>query len=185
MPSAAMVASSEDTPAEISGSGTPVIGSRPMTAPMLTSACTDDPGGGGGGGQPHERVGHPAGDPQPGVREAAVEQHDAEVPIRPSSSPRIAKMKSFVAFGTQPHFSLLSPSPTPNRPPEPIAHFPLEPCWLLARSGCRDWLRKPVSRSIRYGLHDDQDDQREQDQAEHARRTAWPACRSPTAARAG
>ena len=40
MPSAAMVTISEETPAEISGSGTPVMGSRPSTAPMFTSACT-------------------------------------------------------------------------------------------------------------------------------------------------
>ena len=35
-----MVTSREDSPAETSGSGTPVTGSVPMTAPMLTSACT-------------------------------------------------------------------------------------------------------------------------------------------------
>jgi len=40
MPIAAMVASSDDRPAEISGSGTPVIGSSPTTAQMLTSAWT-------------------------------------------------------------------------------------------------------------------------------------------------
>lgn len=33
-----MVDSSEDSPAEINGSGTPVMGSRPTTAPILTSA---------------------------------------------------------------------------------------------------------------------------------------------------
>jgi hypothetical protein len=40
MPIAAMVASTEDNPCEINGSGTPVMGRRPMTAQMLTSACT-------------------------------------------------------------------------------------------------------------------------------------------------
>ena len=35
-----MVTISDDRPAETSGSGTPVIGSRPITAPMLTSACS-------------------------------------------------------------------------------------------------------------------------------------------------
>ena len=50
------------------------------------------------------------------------------VPTRPSSSPMIAKMKSVVEFGTQPHFSLLAPSPTPNQPPEPSAYLP-----------CRAW----------------------------------------------
>ena len=46
------------------------------------------------------------------------------VPIKPSSSPMIAKMKSVGAFGSQPHFSLLAPRPTPNQPPEPSAYFP-------------------------------------------------------------
>jgi hypothetical protein len=40
MPIAAIVASSDDSPAEMSGSGTPVIGSKPTTAQMFTSACT-------------------------------------------------------------------------------------------------------------------------------------------------
>ena len=40
----------------------------------------------------------------------------------------MAKMKSVVAFGTQPHFSLLAPRPTPNQPPEPIAYLPWIGC---------------------------------------------------------
>ena len=39
MPSAINVASKDDNPAEISGSGTPVMGTTPITAPMLTTAC--------------------------------------------------------------------------------------------------------------------------------------------------
>jgi hypothetical protein len=39
-PIAAIVTSKDDKPWEISGSGTPVIGTRPITAQMLTSACT-------------------------------------------------------------------------------------------------------------------------------------------------
>ena len=38
MPSATRVGSSAEPPKEISGSGMPVIGSSPVTAPMLTSA---------------------------------------------------------------------------------------------------------------------------------------------------
>ena len=34
-----MVTSTDDSPSETSGSGIPVIGSRPTTAPMLTTAC--------------------------------------------------------------------------------------------------------------------------------------------------
>ena len=40
MPIAAIVASRDDRPCEMSGSGTPVIGSSPTTAQMFTSACT-------------------------------------------------------------------------------------------------------------------------------------------------
>ena len=40
MPIAAIVARREDRPADTSGSGTPVIGSRPKTAQILTSAWT-------------------------------------------------------------------------------------------------------------------------------------------------
>jgi hypothetical protein len=40
MPIAAIVASTEESPCEMSGSGTPVIGRRPMTAQTFTSACT-------------------------------------------------------------------------------------------------------------------------------------------------
>jgi hypothetical protein len=39
MPSAIRVTSSDDRPADTSGSGTPVMGSTPITAPMLTMAC--------------------------------------------------------------------------------------------------------------------------------------------------
>src|SRR5581483_4693161 len=42
MPAAAIVASNEEPPKEMNGSGTPVIGSTPMTAPMFTNACTQN-----------------------------------------------------------------------------------------------------------------------------------------------
>ena len=40
MPRANMLVMSEDPPEDTSGSGTPMTGSRPMTAPMLMRACT-------------------------------------------------------------------------------------------------------------------------------------------------
>jgi hypothetical protein len=39
----------------------------------------------------------------------------------------MAKMKSDVDSGTQPHFSRLAPRPTPKIPPEPIAYL----LWML------------------------------------------------------
>ena len=40
MPAAAIVTSSDEPPKDMNGSGTPVTGSRPITAPMLMNACT-------------------------------------------------------------------------------------------------------------------------------------------------
>ena len=45
-------------------------------------------------------------------------------PINPSSSPMIAKMKSESALGSQLHFTLEWPRPTPNRRPLPIPYSP-------------------------------------------------------------
>ena len=46
------------------------------------------------------------------------------VPTSPNSSPRIAKMKSLSALGRYPHFSRLSPGPSPHRPPDASAQVP-------------------------------------------------------------
>ena len=43
-------------------------------------------------------------------------------PTNPSSSATIANMKSFCGSGMYKYFCLLFPSPTPNKPPEPIAY---------------------------------------------------------------
>ena len=42
-------------------------------------------------------------------------------PTKPNSSANIAKIKSLCASGMYNYFCLLSPSPTPKSPPEPIA----------------------------------------------------------------
>ena len=43
-------------------------------------------------------------------------------PINPSSSANTAKIKSLCGSGMYKYFCLLSPSPTPNSPPDPIAY---------------------------------------------------------------
>ncbi len=43
-------------------------------------------------------------------------------PISPSSSQTMAKIKSFWGLGRYIYFCLDCPSPTPNRPPEPMAY---------------------------------------------------------------
>jgi hypothetical protein len=40
----------------------------------------------------------------------------------------MAKMKSLVDSGTQPHFSRLAPRPTPKTPPLPMAYLPWTFC---------------------------------------------------------
>ena len=43
-------------------------------------------------------------------------------PTNPSSSANIEKIKSLCGSGIYKYFCLLSPKPTPNKPPEPIAY---------------------------------------------------------------
>ncbi len=80
MPIAAIVTSSDETPAETSGSGTPVIGSTPITAPMFTSACTTIQAVIAVAAQPHERIADAPRDPQARVAEPAEQAHHAERP---------------------------------------------------------------------------------------------------------
>ena len=124
MPRAVIVTSSDDTPAEISGNGTPVMGSTPSTAPMFTSAWA----------MIHSVIAPAASrENVSGTRRAMRSPAKARpvykntthsVPSSPSSSPRIENTKSVGAAGTQPHLDLLAPRPTPNQPPEPSAYLP-------------------------------------------------------------
>ena len=43
-------------------------------------------------------------------------------PTKPNSSAKIENMKSFCGSGMYKYFCLLSPNPTPNNPPDPIAY---------------------------------------------------------------
>ena len=43
-------------------------------------------------------------------------------PTNPSSSAKIAKIKSLCGSGIYKYFCLLSPRPTPKNPPDPIAY---------------------------------------------------------------
>ena len=134
MPSANMVGSSAEPPYDTSGSGTPMTGSRPSTAPMLTSAW------------PMIQAVTPAvaiRTKGSSLRTASRKQAQAStansastasVPTRPSSSPMIAKMKSVCASGSQPHFSRLAPRPTPHQPPSARAYLPCI-AWKQVSSG--------------------------------------------------
>ncbi len=148
MPSATSVASREESPADTSGSGTPVIGSTSSTAPMFTTAsnaihavmavaaswlnrsCT------------RRATRSPANASPP----YSVVTHS--VPSRPSCSPMMAKMKSLVDSGTQPHVQLPAPRPTPKMPPEPMHIRPWMGCICAPVGSLCGW-RKPVRRSHR------------------------------------
>ena len=47
-------------------------------------------------------------------------------PIKPSSSPKIEKIKSLCGSGIYKNFCLLSPSPAPNNPPRTELHINFE-----------------------------------------------------------
>ena len=114
---AAMVTTSEEPPKETNGSGTPVTGSMPMTAPMLMTACPTihavmpAASSSRSGRGPAARSGRRA------RRGARTGRRRARVPTRPSSSPMMAKMKSVWALGRKPHLARLAPRPTPASVP--------------------------------------------------------------------
>ena len=58
-------------------------------------------------------------------------------PTKPSSSANIANMKSFCGSETYKYFCLLSPNPTPNNPPEPIAYRPCMVCQPVPVGSCQ------------------------------------------------
>src|SRR5215475_10953906 len=71
-------------------------------------------------------------------------------PSRPSSSPMMLKMKSVCASGRKNSFCLLSPSPSPKKPPEPTE---ISDCATWYPMSCR-WAhgsRNALIRAQRYG----------------------------------
>jgi hypothetical protein len=150
MPSPASVTSSEDSPADTSGSGTPVIGSTPITAPMFTTACTAIQAVMAVAASWQNRSGTRRATRSPANVRPPYNVITHSVPTRPSCSPIRAKMKSDVDSGTQNHLQPPAPRPTPKMPPEPVHCRP----WMACICGPVElppaW-RKPVSRSKRYG----------------------------------
>ena len=78
MPVAAIVTSSDEPPNDTNGSGTPVTGRMPITAPMLMNAWTDDPGGDARGEQRAEAVGRPQRGPHAEHREGDEQADDEQ-----------------------------------------------------------------------------------------------------------
>ena len=73
-----MVTTSDEPPEETNGSGTPVIGRRPMTAPMLTNAWTTNQAVMPDGQQHAEAVGGAQGgaDAEDAERDEQADDHD-------------------------------------------------------------------------------------------------------------
>ena len=101
-PGGAMVTSSDEPPKETNGSGTPVIGSRPITSADVDERLHQEPGRDAHAGQHAEAVGRAErgadAERRRGRRTAPT---TSSAPTRPSSSPMMAKMKSVWANGQE------------------------------------------------------------------------------------
>ena len=115
---AARVMTSDDPPKETNGSGTPVMGSTPSTAPRFTTACTTSHVVMPVASSMPKGSGAPMAARAPNTPSAANNRMTVPAPMRPSSSAMMAKMKSVWANGRKPHLARLAPSPTPVRPPD-------------------------------------------------------------------
>ena len=148
MPSPASVTSSEERPAETSGSGTPVIGTTPITAPMFTTACTPIQAVMAVAASWQNRSGTRRATRSPANVSPPYSAVTHSVPSSPSCSPMMAKMKSDVDSGTQPQLQLPAPRPTPKMPPEPMQRRPWMACICGPIGPPCGWM-KPVNRSQR------------------------------------
>ncbi len=100
MPSATRVLSSDDRPADTSGSGTPVMGSTPITAPMLTVASITTQAVMAVAASRANISGTRRAIRSPAKASPPYRAVTHSVPMSPSSSPMVAKMKSLVDSGT-------------------------------------------------------------------------------------
>ncbi len=128
MPIAVRVVISAEPPAETSGSGTPSTGQQPEHDGDVDERLADDPDHGGAGRELRERV---AVIRMMRTKQTASTTKSASTrtaPIRPSSSPMIAKMKSLAASGSQDHLPDELPRPTPKTPPCASASQPWIDC---------------------------------------------------------
>ena len=106
MPAASIVNTSADPPNDTNGSGTPDTGSSPTTPPMLTAAWATTQTVIPAARSVPNRSGARSAARIPRTANAANSPRTASVPMRPSSSPMTAKMKSVCAFGRNSHFGV-------------------------------------------------------------------------------
>ena len=100
MPSPTSVTSKDDSPAETSGNGTPVMGKMPITAPMLMAAWTTIHAVMAVAAMRQNMSGTRRAILRPAKASPPYRMVTHSVPTSPSSSPMMAKMKSLVDSGT-------------------------------------------------------------------------------------
>ena len=110
-PVAARLTSSAEPPNDTNGSGTPVIGMRPITAPMFTAACTSNHAVMPMATSSEKRSRARAATTSPSRPRAPNRTTTMNAPSRPNSSPMMAKMKSVWAYGRKPHLARDAPRP--------------------------------------------------------------------------
>jgi hypothetical protein len=88
-----------------------------MTAPMFTNACTQNQAVTPVASSSPKRSGACRAIRMPTIPRTTNSATTATAPIRPSSSPITAKMKSEWAYGRNPHLAVPAPRPLPKRPP--------------------------------------------------------------------
>ena len=93
-PAPAMPNTSDDPPALTNGSGTPVMGRMPITAPMLTNACMQNQAVTPIASSRPNRSGACRAMRTPMMPSSTNSPTTTIDPTRPSSSPMMAKMKS-------------------------------------------------------------------------------------------
>ena len=116
---AAIVMIRDDPPKEMKGSGMPVTGRTPMTAPMLITAWLVIQVVMPTARRLPNRSGARVAARRPNQARAKNRPRSTTAPTRPSSSPTTEKMKSVWALGRSPHFWRPPPRPRPKTWPEP------------------------------------------------------------------
>ena len=114
-----MVMIREEPPKEMKGSGMPVTGSTPITAPTLMTAWLAIHVVIPTASRLPKRSGARVAARSPNQARAKNATRSMTAPNRPSSSPTTEKMKSVWALGRRPHFCRPPPRPRPKMWPEP------------------------------------------------------------------
>ena len=119
MPAAAMVMTSDEPPKEMNGSGIPVTGSTPTTAPTLMRVSAATHATSPRASSAPKRSGDCTAARMPSQMKPTRRPSTKTAPTMPSSSPMTEKMKSVCALGRKPHCACPPPRPAPTRWPDP------------------------------------------------------------------